>query len=275
VTVAAAESDTVAGMLQLTGAVAGMLQLTGAVAANTATPIAYAGGIVNAASGASTIAPGAFIAIYGAYFGAATSVASTYPYPALLGGTQVLLGGKPLPLYFASSGQIDAIVPYDIAPNSTQQVIVLNGAASSQPQTVLVGATQPGVFTQNQSGTGPGAIMGQTPVAGSVPALNTAANPASVGDYLSIYCTGLGTVTPTIAAGAAASYPPLYYTDNTATATVGGLDAPVTFFGLAPGYVGLYQVNAQVPAGVTAGPSVPVVVTVAGASSAPVTVAIK
>jgi uncharacterized protein (TIGR03437 family) len=263
ITVQAAESDTVAGMLQLTGA----------VAANTATPIAYAGGIVNAASGAPTIAPGAFIAIYGAYFGTTTSVASAYPFPALLGGTEVLLGGRPLPLYFTSSGQIDAIVPYDIAPNSMQQVIVLNGAASSQPQTVLVGAAQPGVFTQNQSGAGPGAILGQR--VGGVAGLNTAANPASVGDYLSIYCTGLGTVTPSIAAGAAASYPPLYYTDNTTTVTVGGLDAPVTFSGLAPGYVGLYQVNAQVPAGVTAGPSVPVVVTVADAPSAPVTVAIR
>jgi uncharacterized protein (TIGR03437 family) len=202
-------------------------------------------------------------------------VASGYPFPALLSGTQVLLGGKPMPLYFTSSGQIDAIVPYDIAPNSAQQAIVLNGAASSQPQTVLVGAAHPGVFTQNQSGSGPGSIQGQKPVAGSVAALNTAANPASVGDYLLIYCTGLGTVTPTIAAGAAASYPPLYYTDNTVTVTVGGIDAPVQFSGLAPGFAGLYQVNVIVPSGVTAGPSVPVVVTAAGASSAPVTVAIK
>ncbi len=264
ITVQAAKSDMVAGMLKLSGA----------VAANTATPIAYAGGIVNAASGAATIAPGTFIAIYGAYFGA-TGVASSYPFPALLGGTQVLLGGKPVPLYFTSSGQIDAIVPYDIAPNSMQQLIVLNGAASSQPQTVLVGAAQPGVFTQNQGGTGPGAILGQK--AGGIAALNTAANPASVGDYLLIYCTGLGTVTPGIAAGAAAFYPPLYYADNKVTVTVGGLDAPVAFSGLAPGYAGLYQVNAQVPAGVVTGPSVPVVVTVAGAGapSAPVTVAIK
>ena len=200
-------------------------------------------------------------------------MASGYPFPALLGGTEVLLGGRPLPLYFTSSGQIDAIVPYDIAPNSMQQVIVLNGAASSQPQTVLVGAAQPGVFTQNQSGAGPGAILGQK--VGGVAALNTTANPASAGDYLSIYCTGLGTVTPTIAAGAAASYPPLYNTDNTTTATVGGIEANVAFSGLAPGFAGLYQVNVVVPAGVTAGPSVPVVVTVAGAPSAPVTVAIQ
>jgi uncharacterized protein (TIGR03437 family) len=263
ITAQAAESDTVAGMLQLAGA----------VAANTSTPIAYAGGIINAASGASTVAPGAFIAIYGADFGATTSVASAYPFPALLGGTQVLLGGEPLPLYFTSAGQIDAIVPYDIAPNSMQQVIVQNGAAVSEPQMVAVGAAQPGVFTQNQSGSGPGSILGQK--AGGVAALNTAANPASAGDYLLIYCTGLGTVSPGVPAGAAAPYSALSYTDNTVTVTVGGIDAPVKFSGLAPGYAGLYQVNAVVPSGLAAGPGVPVVVIVAGASSAPVTVAIK
>jgi uncharacterized protein (TIGR03437 family) len=265
VTVRAAESDTVAGMLQLTGA----------VAANTATPIAYAGGIVNAASGVSTVAPGAIIAIYGAYFGSTTSVFYAYPFPALLGGTQVLLGGKALPLFFTSSGEIYAVVPYDIAPNSTQQVIVQNGTASSQPQTVAVGAAQPGVFTQNQSASKPGAILGQKPVAGSIPALNTAANPASAGDYLLIYCTGLGTVSPSVPAGAAAPSSTRSYTDNTVTVTVGGIDARVDFSGLAPGYAGVYQVNVVVPAGVAPGASVPVVVTAGGASSAPVTVAIK
>jgi uncharacterized protein (TIGR03437 family) len=269
----AAAAATVTAQAAETGAAAGLLQVSGAIAANTATPIAYAGGIANAASGASVIAPGAFIAIYGADFGA-TTVAPAYPFPPLLGNTQVLLGGETLPLYFTSTGQIDAIVPYDIAPNSLQQVVVQNGAAYSQPQTVAVAAAQPGVFTQNQTGSGPGAILGQKPVAGSVPALNTASNPASVGDYLLIYCTGLGTVTPTIAAGAAASYPPLYNTDSEVTVTVGGINAQVAFAGLAPGYVGLYQVNAIVPPGVSAGPSVPVIVTAAGASSAPVTVAI-
>jgi uncharacterized protein (TIGR03437 family) len=254
------------------GTAAGMFQLTGGVAFNASTPIAYAGGIANAASGVAAVAPGSFVAIYGADFTTTSSEASANPFPALLGGTQVLLGGEPLPLYFTSSGQIDAIVPYDIAPNSMHQAIVLNGAASSQPQPVAVGTAQPGVFTQNQTGSGPGSILGQK--VGGDPALNTAANPASAGDYLWIYCTGLGTVTPGIAAGAAATYPPLYNTDNAVTVTVGGLDAHVAFAGLAPGYVGLYQVNAIVPAGVAPGASVPVVVTAAGASSAPVTVAI-
>jgi adhesin/invasin len=82
-------------------------------------------------------------------------------------------------------------------------------------------------------------------------------------------------VTPSVPAGTAASTTTLSYTDNTVTVTVGGIVAGVAFAGLAPGYVGLYQVNAIVPTGVATGPSVPVIVTAAGAASAPVTVAIR
>jgi len=263
VTVQAAESD----------AVAAMLQLSGSVSANTSTPIVNVGGIVNAASGAPTIAPGAFIEIYGLNLGGAVNVAPPTAYPTLLGGTQVLLGGQPMPLYFTSNQQTDAIVPYDIVPNSQQQVIVQTGTAYSQPEAVAVGVAEPGVFTQDQTGTGAGAIFGQKP--GGIPTLNTAANPASAGDYLWIYCTGLGTVTPSVPAGAAAPTSTLSYTDNKVTVTVGGIDAQGLLAGLAPELVGLYQVNVIVPPGVAAGPSVPVVVSAAGAASAPVTVAIK
>src|ERR1035441_6296382 len=110
----AAAQTTVTGRALATSGVMGMLELSGSVAASTATPIVGAGGIVNAASYAPTIAPGALIAIYGSNFGGARNVASSAPFPALLGNTQVLLGGRPMPLYFTSSGQIDAVVPYDI-----------------------------------------------------------------------------------------------------------------------------------------------------------------
>jgi uncharacterized protein (TIGR03437 family) len=245
--------------------------LSGPVAASTSTPIINAGGIVNAASGASVIAPGDFISIYGLNLGGGQT-ATTTPFPTSL-ATQVFLGGQSLPLYFTSGKQIDAIVPYDIAANSTQQLIIQSGNALSQPQNVTVATAQPGVFTQNQSGSGPGAILGQKP--GGVPKLNTAANPASAGDALLIYCTGLGTVTPPVAAGSAAPTSQLSNTDNAVTATVGGQNAQVLFQGLAPGFVGLYQVNVTVPSGIAAADDVPVILTVAGAASAPVTVAIQ
>ncbi len=247
--------------------------LSGSVAASTSTPLIDAGGIANAASGAPVIAPGAFISIYGANMAAGLTVASSTPFPDSLGQTEAFLGGQSLPLYFTSTKQINAIVPYDIAPNSSQQLIIQSGDALSQPEPVTVAAAQPGVFTQNQSGSGPGAILGQKP--GKVAALNTAANPASAGDALLIFCTGLGTVTPAVAAGSAASTTVLSNTDNPVTVTVGGDNAQVLFAGLAPGFVGLYQVNVLVPTGIAAADDVPVVLTEAGATSAPVTVAIK
>jgi len=250
----------------------GLLSLPGSVAASTATPIVNAGGVVNAASGASVIAPGDFISIYGLNLGGGQT-ATTTPFPISLAATQAFLGGQSLPLYFTANLQIDAIVPYDIAPNSTQQLIIQTGDALSQPVNVTVAAAQPGVFTQNQSGSGPGAILGQKP--GGVPKLNTPANPASAGDALLIYCTGLGTVTPPVAAGSAAPTSQLSNTDNEVTVTVGGQDAKVLFQGLAPGFVGLYQVNVTVPSGIAAANDVPVILTVAGAASAPVTVAIQ
>jgi uncharacterized protein (TIGR03437 family) len=249
----------------------GALRLAGSVAANTSTPIVNAGGIVNVASYSPVIAPGTFISIYGSYLGE-SAIAPSTPFLDLLSSTQVFLGGQPLPLYFTSSQQIDAIAPYSIAPGSTQQVVVQSGNALSQPQTVTVATAEPGVFTQNQSGSGPGAILGQSP--GGIPAVNTPQNPAHVGDALLIYCTGLGAVSPPVSAGAAAPLAPFSYS-GAITVTVGGKDAQVLFNGLAPGYVGLYQVNVIIPAGVSPGPGVPVILTSAGASGPPVTVVIE
>jgi uncharacterized protein (TIGR03437 family) len=73
----------------------------------------------------------------------------------------------------------------------------------------------------------------------------------------------------------AASATTLSYTTNTVTATVGGQSAKVLFAGLAPDFAGLYQVNLVVPSGVTASTSVPVVLSVGGRSSVPVTVSIQ
>jgi uncharacterized protein (TIGR03437 family) len=74
---------------------------------------------------------------------------------------------------------------------------------------------------------------------------------------------------------AAAPLSPLSNTVNAVTANIGGVAAKVTFAGLTPTLAGLYQVHAMVPAGITAGTDVPVILTAAGFASAPVTVAIQ
>lgn len=84
---------------------------------------------------------------------------------------------------------------------------------------------------------------------------------------MQIYCTGLGAVTNQPATGAPALSAPLSWTAATPTVSIGGATAPVVFSGLAPGEVGLYQVDAQVPSGIAAGAAVPVTISVGGATS--------
>lgn len=102
-----------------------------------------------------------------------------------------------------------------------------------------------------------------------------ASNPATPGTtYIQIYCTGLGQVTNTPPTGYPALADPLSATPTTPIVTIGGVSTLATFSGLAPGYVGLYQVNALVPAGVLGGAAVPVTISMGGTTSNAVTIAV-
>jgi uncharacterized protein (TIGR03437 family) len=100
-------------------------------------------------------------------------------------------------------------------------------------------------------------------------------SPAHAGDYLQIYATGLGPVSNQPQTGAAASGSVLSYAITYPAATIGGVPALVSFAGLAPGFVGLYQVNVQVPQGVAAGDAVPVVVSMGATASNTVTISVR
>ncbi|HLK22193.1 MAG TPA: hypothetical protein VKT81_24770, partial [Bryobacteraceae bacterium] len=245
-----------------------------AVAKNTTTPMVNRGGVTNAASGAHIIAPGAFISIYGVNMASGMTLASSTPLPDTLGSAKGFLGGEALPLQFSGANQINAVVPFDVPVNTSQQLVIQAGEALSQPVPVDIVAAVPGVFTQNQSGSGPGAILVQ-PAGSTKTAMNTPANPAHAGDALLIFCTGLGTVTPKVTAGSVAPSSPPAKIDNALSVSVGGHDAQVLFAGLAPGFVGLYQVNVTVPSGIAASDDVPVLMMEAGTTSAPVTIAVK
>jgi uncharacterized protein (TIGR03437 family) len=132
---------------------------------------------------------------------------------------------------------------------------VSSGTSSSQA-TINLQATSPGIFTVNSQGSGDGAILHADNT------LVTAANPAKAGETVVIFCTGLGVTKPPVVSGRAASGEPVV---AATTVAIGGKDAPVAFAGLAPGFVGLYQVNAVVPSGVSG--SVSLVITAAGTAS--------
>ena len=241
--------------------------------ANTSVPIIGAGGVVSAASiaGQQPLAPGAFISVYAQNLTQAHGMESsaTLPFGNKLAGAQVILGGKTLPLQFASTGQINAIVRFDLQQNTTQQLIVQQGSTVSVPEPVTIATAQPAVFTLDLSGKGPGIIDVYKPD-GTHLGLN---QPASAGSVIVIYCAGLGIVNPGVDAGMGPPAPSK--TVNDVIVTTGSVQARVDFAGVVAGSPGEYQVNAVVPNGVTPGENVPVVVTAAGQQSTPVSIKIQ
>jgi uncharacterized protein (TIGR03437 family) len=253
----------------------GTVQISGTLNPNQSAPSISPGGVVSGASFAANtpLAPGAFVSIFGSNFAAGPNSAKSLPLAPTLGGTQVLIAGEQLPLLFSGSGQINAIVPYGVAPNTTRQLIVEQNLAYSLPEPVTLASAQPGVFTQDQSGAGIGVIVVVQPDGTQFEA--DSSHPATAGDALMIYCAGLGAVNPPVATGSAAPTLPLANTSNAVTVTIGGQPAKVLFAGLAPGFASLYQVDVLVPPGIAAAPNVPVIVMAGGLAGPPVTVPIQ
>jgi uncharacterized protein (TIGR03437 family) len=258
-----------------TPALRGSSGISGTLAPNATVPAVNVAGVVSAASLApnAPIAPGSFISIFGSNLGSAPTYARSLPLPTTLGQTQVLLGGQALPLNFVGPGQINAIVPNGTPTNTLQQLMVIQNGMYSLPASLVVAESQPAVFTQNQTGKGAGVIMVEK--ADGTQSLNTSSSPASAGDNLTIYCSGLGAVKPAVPDGMAGASSPLSNTVNPVTVTLGGQPAQVSYSGLAPGFAGLYQVNVVVPSGLTPAPNVPLVLSVAGQQSPPVTLAVQ
>ncbi len=146
--------------------------------------------------------------------------------------------------------QINLQVPFELSGESTTQVVVTNNGLISPPVTVAVSAAMPGIFTVNGKA---GAILK------SDYSLNNLSNPAHPGDIIIIYATGLGPVSPTVATGTPASTAAQVTIPT--SVTIGGLSAKVIYAGLAPSFVGLYQINVIVPSNTTSGNAVPVVIT--------------
>jgi uncharacterized protein (TIGR03437 family) len=215
------------------------------------------------------IAPGSLINIYGHRLTGSSAQFSGFPLPMELAGTQVLIQGKALPLVSVSDSRIIAQVPYDVTFDAAAQLIVQRGWAQSAPETFAVAAAQPAVFTVNQQGSGQAVAM-----VGNSSNLADATHPVKAGDALVIYCAGLGAVTPPVPNGRAAPAAPLSQT-GIPSVTIGHNPAHVLFSGLAPGFAGLYQVNVTVPAEVTPGDEVPVVIGIAGQTSPAVTISVR
>lgn len=195
--------------------------------------------VLNAASFGPGLAPGALVSIFGRNLAGREDQAVTLPLPAQFPGTTVTVNRSPVPLLYASPGQINAQLPFDATGRTVLSVTTPVGAFDAA---VDISEAAPGIFSVDRDAA----------VVHADGAFVNASAPAQAGESLSIYLTGLGQVIGGIAAGQAAPAPPLTVRANVQVMLAGNSITP-SFAGLAPGFAGLYQVNFEVPQGLPAG----------------------
>lgn len=195
-------------------------------------------GISDAASGdPNAIAPGSIVSIYGQGLAQTATVADQYPLPQpILAGASVTMNGWPAPIFFASPGQLNVQVPFEVSGQVTV-VVSLNGVPVNSG-TITVNGTGPGIFLLAQ---------GRAAALNTDDSINSSSNPAPVGGAVSLFVTGLGAMSPALATGAPAGGNGSSTSAQGVTATIGGQPATVIFAGGAPGYAGLDQVNVMIP----------------------------
>jgi uncharacterized protein (TIGR03437 family) len=203
-----------------------------------------AAGIVNGATFTAGIAPGGVVSIFG----------SGLSGPGR--STTVDFDGSPARVIAATPFQINAEVPGGISPGA--HTVRVQSAFGTGQQAVTVSAVAPAIF-----------LVGSPPAGALVnpnASLNGPSRPIARGALLLVYATGLGAVT---------QRGQLSVTNATVTAVLNGTELPVAFAGLAPGYVGLYQVNVPIPSGVPPGLGIPITLKVGGQQSNMATVSVQ
>lgn len=235
------------------------------------------GGIVNAAGFQSqALAPGSLISIYGNGLSLTQPPAvSTMPPDFLLNGTEIDLNQHHTPLLYVSPTQINAQVPWELAGQAQASLAISVSGVPGQTVTVPVAGYSPGIFTLDTAAHGavliaaPGVVIAAS--TGSLPG----ARPVNRGEYIQIFGTGFGPVTRQPPTGYASPYVQFSETTEKPSVDLGGVAALITFSGLAPGVVGVYQINALVPDNAPTGDSVPLKATIRGFESNTVVIAVR
>ena len=237
-------------------------------------PVLFDGGVVNNASFAlspAPVAPGSIAALFGANLNDGSNILFSSFGPdgklvTTLGGASVTVEDLPAPLFYSTPGQLGIQIPYELSTNAAAKVQVTVDGVKSAVITIPIDGLAPGLFTTTQDGKGAAAALhsdGKT--------LVSAAQPAKPGEIITLFGTGLGLLSPALATGV----PSKGNTTTVAPAVmVDGAPAVVKFSGAAPGFVGLNQINIQVPAATRAAPDIPVVLDIAGKTSNTITIAV-
>ncbi|MGO9260383.1 MAG: hypothetical protein ACLQU1_29365 [Bryobacteraceae bacterium] len=218
--------------------------------------------VVNAANGASGVAPGGLISVYGQQMSPENIATQQIPLPTALGESCLTVNGVPIPVLFVSASQINGQLPFDVDGNAVMILRTPGGVSDNFNLTILDNA--PAIF---QSGTAGPETGLATIVRSNDNQLVTPTNPIHPNDTIVIYATGLGVTAPPVAAGRAAPAGTLSSAIATPTVTLGGEAMSITYAGLVPGEVGVYQINAVAPPDAPQGLSIPLAITQGGSST--------
>jgi uncharacterized protein (TIGR03437 family) len=218
-------------------------------ARTTAGPVAS---VVNAASFEPGVPPGSLGFVLGRSLSTVTGAvdAPSAPLPATLNETSVRINGASVPLvsvaHMSGQDQIVFQMPYEIPPGPAT-LVVQSALGSSDSYQFDVPTTQPGVFTFDGTTAAALHAIGYGVISD--------ASPAAAGEVIVLFATGLGATSNQPPTGTAAPLAPLAITNTLPQVTIGGKDAVVAYSGLAPFFVGLYQLNVVVPQGLSPGPA--------------------
>jgi uncharacterized protein (TIGR03437 family) len=231
----------------------------------TAAPRVATKGAVNLTTYQTTLSPNTLLSIFGTNLGDSAQ-ATAAPLPTVLGGTCVTLSNTPLPLFITTSGQINAQIPPETVAGTYSLVVrSITNKAASAAQSVVVSKYSPSIFVD--------------PATNQIALLHAdgkfvnKSNPASRDEPLTLYASGLGATKNAKAVGSnpspssplaqVAGTVNLYFGDP----TISYSGIIVDWAGLAPGMIGVYQLNIRVPGTHVKGDALPVTLKVAGVSS--------
>ncbi|MCC6861868.1 MAG: hypothetical protein IT158_25070 [Bryobacterales bacterium] len=217
--------------------------------------------VVNAADEGEAVASGGLISVFGSNLSPVNLATREIPLPTALGESCLTVNGVALPMLFVSPRQINAQLPFHLDGNA--QMVLRTPGGVSDNYNLRVMPAAPAVF---RSGTA-GPETGIATVVRGNGELATLANPLHRGDEIVIYATGLGRTSPEVEAGTAGPSDPLSLALIEPAVTLGGVRLPVVYAGLAPGQVGVYQINALVPEWVPTGMEVPLVIRQGGGAT--------
>jgi uncharacterized protein (TIGR03437 family) len=210
--------------------------------------------VVNAASNATgAVAPGEMVTIYGSLLapdGFSSFVpASSVSLSNSAAGTEVFFDGIPAPLTYLSSGQLNAVVPYEVAGHGSTNILVQAQGKRSDPFAVGVVDAAPGIFTSSF-----GAVLNQDGTR------NVPSNPAHPGDIVTFFATGEGQTNPPGVTGKLA-IGTLPVPALPVTVQIGGQTVKLVYSGALPQGAGVLQINVVVPDGLS-GDAIPVTLAV-------------